>query len=443
MPHVLALLHAYGGRWMFAAPDPPPVDRLDPAGSTPSDITVDPVTLDPDTHRLHYGAMSLDTLQWTFHYLHDTVETPVFGREAARAWRAYEAVNAAFAERLHAAGTSADDTVLICDYHLLLVPGLVARDRRHRGAALVYSHGVPWCGPGYFALLPHHVRVPILESLLSCQAVVFHCHRWREAFLRCCERDLAGVATDGTVARYRGNATSVVVAPFPLDVAQVKRVMDEPETAAWRQRYLDRAGGRRILARADRLDLWKNHIRGFLAYDDLLSTHEGAAGELCFLAVATPPRHLSPRHERYARRTEELVQGLNARWSRGPGMPAVEFVNSDDRTESRNRAIAALQVADSILINPTYDGLNMVAMESLCANPDAPIVLSRLAGVHEMLEDRVLSVNPFDVVETSEALAACLLAGDRPDPGAVSSARQRLEDLTATQWMEGVLAHVR
>jgi len=61
-----------------------------------------------------------------------------------------------------------------------------------------------------------------------------------------------------------------------------------------------------------------------------------------------------------------------------------------------------------LLVNPVYDGLNLVAKEGALVNQtDGVIVLSENAGAHEELRGHVLSINPFDV----EAMAAAMYAG--------------------------------
>jgi trehalose 6-phosphate synthase len=58
-----------------------------------------------------------------------------------------------------------------------------------------------------------------------------------------------------------------------------------------------------------------------------------------------------------------------------------------------------------LLVNPVYDGLNLVVKEGALVNrSDGVIVLSENAGAHEELQPHVLSINPFDIEATGEAL---------------------------------------
>jgi trehalose 6-phosphate synthase len=75
--------------------------------------------------------------------------------------------------------------------------------------------------------------------------------------------------------------------------------------------------------------------------------------------------------------------------------------------------MAALRLADVLLVNPVRDGLNLVAKEGVTINErDAVLVLSREAGVWDELGEWSVGVNPFDVASTAEALHHALTLDD-------------------------------
>jgi len=74
------------------------------------------------------------------------------------------------------------------------------------------------------------------------------------------------------------------------------------------------------------------------------------------------------------------------------------------------RSLAAYQLADVLLVNPVRDGMNLVAKEGpVLAAGGCVLVLSREAGAAAELGADALLVNPFDIVETTDALHAALL----------------------------------
>jgi trehalose 6-phosphate synthase len=66
-------------------------------------------------------------------------------------------------------------------------------------------------------------------------------------------------------------------------------------------------------------------------------------------------------------------------------------------------AIAALSLADVVLVNPVVDGMNLVAKEAAIVGHGA-IVLSETAGAAEQLAQDALMVAASDIAGTSEML---------------------------------------
>jgi trehalose 6-phosphate synthase len=436
VPHLLALLRKSGGEWFFAAGSDATAwpGRVDGIG-------LHPVALDSREQRLHYHQISIETLLWLFHYLHDTAVGPVFDRRLHAAWATYRAVNERFADRVAATASrgGGDDVVLVNDYHLMMVPAALVRRTLPGGTRLVYAHQVPWCEPDYFGILPPAVREAVLSSLLCCDTVVFHAPRWRAAFAACCTRYLHGVTVDRDGIGYAGRRTAVRAVPFPLDTATVLNLRDAEPTRRWRARIADLAEGRRAVVRVDRLDLWKNHLRGFAAFDELLRRHLPAAADLWFLVVLTPTRYRSPRHRAYETACHEAVARLNDAASALGRPEAVTLLYPDPAAEHRHRAVAALGTASAVLINPTYDGFNLVAKEATLLGDDATVLLSRTAGAYDYLAPAVRALDPFDVTATADALQAALVDGVRPDAVARARVRAGIVADSAQAWLAAVL----
>ena len=85
---------------------------------------------------------------------------------------------------------------------------------------------------------------------------------------------------------------------------------------------------------------------------------------------------------------------MNERFGRD-GWTPVELDVADDFP----RSVAGYKQFDVLLVNPVFDGLNLVAKEACLVNErDGVLVLSENAGVHEELGEWALTVNPFDLV---------------------------------------------
>ncbi len=439
VPLLATLLGRHGGDWVCTMPGDagPPVagsgDGAVEVTRLPGDVTLHRLRLPRPVTDLHYEAIGVRLLLWLFHYLLDTARQPE-GR-LAEAWAGYEAVNRAYAHRVATLMTgSADEFVLVNDHHLFLVPGLLARRPERRGR-VAFFQGLPWCEPDYFGILPAHIRDRILTSLLCADVIGFHCTRWARAFLACCARFLPGCEAGDQDVTYAGRRTRVVVAPFPLDVAMLDRLRGEPATEQWAARLGRDSQGRRVIARADRIDLWKNLPRGFAAYRAVLEREPGLARHWWFCAVATPPGRPTERTLALQRECEDLVAGINARFG-APGRPAVSLIYPDLAT-TRNCVVAALSGADVVLVNPTFDGMNLVAKEALYLGEHARVLLSVNAGAYERLAAHVTPVPPFDVDATASLLFDAMTSGAAPP--STEAARRMLREQDATTWLDRMM----
>jgi len=428
VPLLITLLHN-GGDWVFTAPSgeaPTCPAGLLPSASAGHPVTVTSLPGGVTLHQVHqpaavieqhYEAIGVRLMLWLFHYLLDTSRQPIFDRQFAQAWAGYEAVNRAYADYLTTVlANSPDELVLVNDYHLFLVPGMLceAAGRRSR---IAFFHGLPWCEPEYFGILPAAIRNRILTSLLGCDVVGFHCTRWARAFAACCGRYLPGCEITEDSVLSSTHSTRLVVASFPLDVAAVERMRGEAATARWHERLSQLGGGRRMIARADRMDLWKNLPRGFAAYRSLLERKPSLAQEWWFCAVATMPSRTTERSRDLRHRCEDIVAGLNEQFG-APGRPAVSLVYPELAT-TRNCVVAALSQSGLTLVNPTFDGMNLVAKEALYLGERAPLLLSVNAGAYEQLAGCVAPLEPFDIEATAAVLADALTGGIpvRQEPG--------------------------
>lgn len=370
-----------------------------------------------------YEVVCNETLWYVHHDLFDFARRPVFDRGWFTAWDAYERVNAAFAD-LVADVAPADAAVLIQDYHLYLVASMLA-DRRPDVRTVHFSH-TPFADPDRFEVLPTKVRRQILEGLAAHRACGFHTDKWRNSFLASC-------AINGV------DAPRTFVAPLGPDAADLRGAKSSAGFAQATRRIEEQIGHRRCIARSDRIELSKNLVRGFLAFDVLLESHPEWRGEVVFAASVYPSRLSNPDYVAYSARVEETVATINERWG-SEGWTPILLDTSDDFIAS----IATLARADVVLVNPIRDGLNLVACEAMLVNDrDALLALSPRAGVWDVLGPAAEAVQPFDVVATAEVLD--LLLRTPVDERARRSARLRelASSRTPADWLADQLDAAR
>lgn len=194
-------------------------------------------------------------------------------------------------------------------------------------------------------------------------------------------------------------------------------------------------GDRRLLVRVDRIELSKNLLRGFLAYDDLLDAYPEWRERVVFGAFVYPSREGLPEYLAYRQEVERVVADVNRRWAT-PGWTPILFDPSDDFP----RSVAALALADVLLVNPVRDGLNLVAKEgTLVSARESVLVLSPEAGVWEEVGATAVRAHPFDVAGTADALHEAL---SLPAEERSARHRRRLDIVTARtpqDWLADLL----
>jgi trehalose 6-phosphate synthase len=169
--------------------------------------------------------------------------------------------------------------------------------------------------------------------------------------------------------------------------------------------------GRRLLLRIDRTELSKNIVRGLEAYREMLRAHPEICGEVVHLAFAYPSRHDLPEYREYTAAVQRIAFDISEEFGR-PGWEPVRLEVSDDFP----RSLAAYALADVLVVNPVRDGMNLVAKEGpVLSQRDLALVLSREAGAAAELGSDALVVNPYDVIQTSEAMwdALCMVPSQR------------------------------
>jgi trehalose 6-phosphate synthase len=382
------LVSGTGATWIAAAMSPGDREAAAQGVVEAEDFRVRLLAIDDETYRLAYDVVSNQTLWFVHHGLYDLPREPSFGRDFREAWLAYRAVNERFADAV-AEDAPPGSVVLVQDYHLALL-GHGLAERRPDMAAVHFSH-TPFATPTWLNVLPEHVAGELLSGLAAHTACGFHTQRWADDFLACCRSVLA-------------LTPSTFVSPLPADAGDVGAAAASPASDAALREIDELVGDRQVIARVDRIELSKNVLRGFLAFDDLLDRRPEWRERVVFVASVYPSRTGVEAYLRYQAEVDALVERINDRWGTAGWTPIV-YDTSDDYP----RSVAVLRRADVLLVNPIRDGLNLVAKEGAIVNDrDAVLCLSPEAGVWSELGEAALQVRPFDVSGTADVLDAAL-----------------------------------
>jgi trehalose 6-phosphate synthase len=443
---VLPLADALGAEWVACARSDAErefVARHGASARVPlqhSMSTLHYATPSPEQFDLYYGVIANPLLWFIQHYLWDLGNAPVIDERIHRAWAdGYAAVNRQVADVVIRVARDAPSRplVMVHDYHLYLVPRLVREALP--GAIIHHFLHVPWPTPQYWKVLPRSMRDAILRGVLGCDIAGFQSSLDVRNFLLTCEEN-AGLQVDERQRAivYEGRVVYARHYPISIEPSETTR-MAASRGARQEERQLEGWRPQKLIVRVDRVDPSKNIVRGFIAYDKLLRTHPELHKQVQFWAFLQPSRQDVPAYSRYLRQIRQIVARINGELGIQDWLPIRLDVG-----ESRRKAMAALRNFDVLLVNPVYDGLNLVVKEGALVNKtDGVIVLSENAGAHEELHEHVMSINPFDVEATAAAMLAALRMETEDRHRLNEGAREVVRTSDIARWISRQVQDIR
>ncbi len=339
------------------------------------------------------------------HYLWDLSNAPDIRRNETEAFEfGYNAVNEDLARAvLEEIEGIERPVVMVHDYHLYTLPGLIRR--RRPDVFLHHFVHIPWSQSDSWRVLPTVMR----EEIYRGDPVQRH-HRLPHPLLPAeLPAVLRGPAGAGGRPRGRRRALrrSRGVGPGLPAADRLRAPSRRWPSATARGEFEDELLRRRrdhLILRVDRADLCKNVLRGFSAFDVFLEQHPEFRERVTFIAQLMPSRTDVPEYAEYLERIEAVVAVVNHRHGSPDWMP-IQLKLRDDLEE----AVAAYKHYDVLIVNAMFDGMNLVAKEGPMVNERAGVsILSENTGAHEELGEYALSVNPFDIQELADSIHAAL-----------------------------------
>jgi trehalose 6-phosphate synthase len=397
------------------------------------------VVSDPQAYDRFYNIFANPMLWFIQHYLLDLSNAPDVRRHEVEAFEyGYNVVNEDLAQAVVEEIDGQDEpVVMVHDYHLYTLPGLVRRARPD-----VFLHHfihIPWTQPDAWRVLPNRIREEIYAGILANDIVGFHTQAYRRNFLQCC-RDLMDLEVDFDegVVRFEDREVWVRSYPLPIDRRAIEHTSASDGVGEHEEELLRRRREHLVL-RVDRADLSKNVLRGFSGFDLFLEQHPEFREKVTFIAQLMPSRTDVPEYAEYLERIEALVAVVNHRHGTPDWMP-INLKLRDDLEE----AVAAYKHYDVLLVNAMFDGMNLVAKEGPMVNErDGVSILSENTGAHEELGEYALSVNPFDIQELADSIHAALTMDDDERARRMEGLKEIVTARDPGDWIDEQLADIR
>lgn len=410
------VLEATRGRWIAHGSGDADFDVVDAR----EEIEVPPgrpsyalsrVRLTRDEIDLYYESFSNQVL-WPLCHL--VFVRPRFSEVA---WQTYQSVNRKFANRVaETAGDSA--VVLVQDYHLALLPGLLSRLREDLTVAIFWH--IPWPPAEVFETCPW--AVDLIRGMSAASLVGFHTESYVENFLDSARR----------------------VGPGPGQA----RVAAHPISIAWPAELPDRSSGRdflrsvgidtsSVILGVDRIDYTKGIPQRLDGYARFLRENRDWRKRVTYVQLGSPSRTGIEEYETLGAEVEEKVAAINSELGEDDWKPVVY--------EPRNIPQEQLQLylagSDCALVTPLHDGMNLVAKEyvAACVEEDGALVLSERAGAAEELAEAIL-VNPWSEGSIADGVRTALEMGSEERRSRMRALRKRVRSHDVFDWAEDLLA---
>ena len=316
-------------------------------------------------------------------------------------WEFYQRVNRKFAA-VTAQAVKADDIVWIQDYQLMQVAAFL-RERKSKAKIAFFMH-IPFPAPDIFEKLPW--RQQILEGLLQHDLVGLQTARDERNFAACIRSFLPTARVerhgDARLIHYGGRVTRVQFFPISIDFKQFSETSQKKSVLERVAQIREELRDTHIALGVDRLDYTKGIPERLRAFAALLRDYPELRGKVTLFQIVVPSRETIVGYQTLMAEIERSVTHINGEYG-GTGWVPVHYIH---RSIPREELIALYRAANTALITPLKDGMNLVAKEYCAARTDndGALILSEFAGAAPQLQRGAVLVNPYDEIGVANAL---------------------------------------
>ena len=224
------------------------------------------------------------------------------------------------------------------------------------------------------------------------------------------------------------------VFPVSIDTASFREASESEAVKQIVRRERKKRDSKFLILGVDRLDYIKGLRHKLLAFRELLQAHPHLRGEVTLLQFIVPSRVGSPQYLQLKREIEQLVGEINGEFGKTSYTPVQYLFTSVGFDE----LLALYRLADVLFVSSVRDGMNLVALEYLSAQPDSDpgvVVLSEFAGAMSALSHALL-INPWNITETGSALHQALTMERSERIQRHEAMMAFLDKYDATRWAE-------
>ncbi|KAG1222165.1 hypothetical protein G6F35_005484 [Rhizopus arrhizus] len=337
----------------------------------------------------HYNRYCKQVLWPYFHYVVRDDSHNMMSEDGP--YQLYKDLNQDFADMI-VNNYKEGDIIWINDYHLMLVPGMIRQ--KIPNAIIGFFLHIPFPSSELFRCLPP--RKELLEAMLQSDVIGFQTYSFARHFLQTCSRILSVDATP-TGIQLDTHYCSVGIYPIGIDIDALSKKILDPEVNHWISKLKEKYAGKKLIVARDKLDYIKGVRQKLLSFEQFLIRHPEWRGEVVLIQIALST---SEQNELRAH-ISDVVSRVNFKFSTISYQPIV-FLHQDI---SFSQYLALLTCADTCLLTPLRDGMNLTSHEYIVCQKDTfnPLILSEFTGTYGSF-GASLRVNPWDYRQIGEAI---------------------------------------
>ena len=401
--------------------DPSQRDRL--TRELSEQFNYKPVFLSKKEADDYYTGYSNSSLWPLLHYI-----TP-FARYEEVWWEAYRHVNQLFAETV-LDEAKADDIVWIHDYHLMLLPSMLRKQRPDLRIGF-FLH-TPF--PSYELFRCNPNREELLKGLLGANLIGFHTFSYLRHFRSSVLR-LLGLESEMDLIPTETHAAAIGVYPIGINSKKFLKTLQSDEYHQHLNEYRKTYQGKKIVLSVERLDYTKGIPRRLDAIERYLSQAEHR-DDIVFIFINVPSRESVPEYQDLLEDLQGRVSQINGQYATIQNVP-IHFIH---KSISFSELSALYSLADVAMVTPLMDGMNLVAKEYLACQQEknGVLILSEFAGAAQELPNALI-VNPYNINQVAQAIRKALMFNEAERQKMVTPMKERVIKYDARYWSESFI----
>jgi trehalose-6-phosphate synthase len=360
---------------------------------------------------------------------------PVFRPED---WIQYQQINRRFADVVLQEMEGTESPILLAqDYHFALLPRMV-KEARPDARVAIFWH-IPWPNAEMFGICPWQRE--LVDGLLGADLIGFHIQTHCNNFLETVDHAVEALTEwDRFAVNRHGHLTRV--RPYPISVAFPENSPVEEETrsaGAERAAICEELGIEASLlgVGVDRVDYTKGILERFRAVERFLEQYPAYQRRFSLVQIGAPSRTDITRYKDFLEEVAAEAERINAKFHSGKWKPIV-FLR---RHHSHEEIARYYHAASVCLVTSLHDGMNLVAKEFVASRADEQgvLILSTFAGAALELTDALL-VNPYDVMQLSEAIHTALEMPEAEQAKRMQWMRRAVKEHNIYRWAANLLS---